>query len=226
MSKTALASEAIRTELVKALKADLIGPPGVRRERSQARDRRRREHRHARALRDGRHRAQERAHPALGRVRELDPEAARRLPGADELAKTRGILVDEAARAQQRMAEGIRLLEESARVRNAFKMANLAMHVAAKQADTAREDPRYKNGKEPAWRPFQLAFILLNLASIADPNHGDRKVADLIYPGCSLERRMWRSAQFESALQAGRPSTLFRTIGTAAPAVEDFISDH
>lgn len=99
----------------------------------------------------------------------------------DELAKTRGILMDEASRALERMAEGIRLLEESPRIRDAFKMANLAMHVAARQADTAREDPRYKNGKEPEWRPFQLAFILLNLAAIADPNHKDRKVADLIY---------------------------------------------
>lgn len=99
----------------------------------------------------------------------------------DELSKTRGILMDEATRAQKRMAEGIRLLEETPRVRDAFKMANLAMHVAAKQADTAREDPRYKHGKEPEWRPFQLAFILQNLASIADPNHADRRVADLIY---------------------------------------------
>lgn len=99
----------------------------------------------------------------------------------DELSKTRGILMDEASRARDRMLEGIQLLQNSERVREAFKMANLAMHVAAKQADTAREDPRYKDGRQPEWRPFQLAFLLLNLASIADPSHNDRRVADLIY---------------------------------------------
>jgi hypothetical protein len=99
----------------------------------------------------------------------------------DELSRTRTMLMDEADRARARMAEGIALLGSSERVREAFKMANHAMHVAAKQADSAREDPRYTGKKQPEWRPFQLAFLLLNLASIADPNHADRKVADLIY---------------------------------------------
>jgi hypothetical protein len=99
----------------------------------------------------------------------------------DELGKTRTLLMDEAGRARARMAEGIALLETGERVREAFKMANRAMHVAAKQADSAREDPRYTGEKQPQWRPFQLAFLLLNLASVADPNHDDRKVADLIY---------------------------------------------
>lgn len=99
----------------------------------------------------------------------------------DPLIKTRERLVQEASRALERMREGIALLESSERVREAFKMANRAMHVAAKQADSTREDSRYKSGKEPEWRPFQLAFLLLNLASIADPDHRDRRVADLIY---------------------------------------------
>ena len=56
------------------------------------------------------------------------------------------------------------------------------MHAAALQADKAREeDPRYKDGRQPEWRPFQLAFVLMNLPSIADADHADRKLADLIY---------------------------------------------
>jgi hypothetical protein len=98
-----------------------------------------------------------------------------------ELSKTRGTLMEEADRARDRMVEGIRLLQTNARVRDAFKMANRAMHIAAKQADTAREDPRYKGKEGPEWRPFQLAFLLLNLASVADPRHSDRETADLIY---------------------------------------------
>lgn len=98
-----------------------------------------------------------------------------------ELEKTRATLLDEAARAKRRMAEGISLLESSERVRTAFCWANLAMDVAARQADKSRPDPRYTEGRAPKWRPFQLAFFLSNLASLADPNHADRQIADLIY---------------------------------------------
>ena len=31
------------------------------------------------------------------------------------------------------------------------------------------------------WRPFQLAFILLNLPALADRGHRDRDVADLLW---------------------------------------------
>ena len=31
------------------------------------------------------------------------------------------------------------------------------------------------------WRPFQIAFILMNLAGIVDPKHKDREIVDLLY---------------------------------------------
>lgn len=99
----------------------------------------------------------------------------------DELEKTRHQLMVKATRARDRMREGIALLQGDDEIREAFRLANQAMHVAALQADKTREDRRYVDGTQPAWRPFQLAFILLNLASVADPAHADRKVADLIY---------------------------------------------
>lgn len=98
-----------------------------------------------------------------------------------ELEKTRDKLMEQADRARKRMREGIELLGSDAVVREAFKLANLAMHAQALQADRGREDKRYTKGKQPRWRPFQLAFVLLNLASVADPAHDDRTVADLIY---------------------------------------------
>jgi hypothetical protein len=67
------------------------------------------------------------------------------------------------------------------RVREAFNLANQAMHVAAMQADSSARTRATSDGKEPSWRPFQLAFVLLNLASVADPTHADRGVAELIY---------------------------------------------
>jgi len=33
----------------------------------------------------------------------------------------------------------------------------------------------------PAWRPFQLAFVLMNLPGIADPKDDDREVVDLLF---------------------------------------------
>ena len=34
---------------------------------------------------------------------------------------------------------------------------------------------------EPQWRPFQLAFVLLNMAGLIDRTHVDREIADLLF---------------------------------------------
>ena len=99
----------------------------------------------------------------------------------DALETTRDGLMMKAERARTRLRRGIALLEEDADVREGFRLANIAMHVQALQADAAREDRRYAGGKLPAWRPFQLAFVLLNLGAVADPHDENRTVADLIY---------------------------------------------
>lgn len=97
------------------------------------------------------------------------------------LETTRASLVAKAERAKGRIAEGVALLARDAAALRAFKLANQAMHVAALQADKTREDPRYVGGRQPGWRPFQLAFVLMNLPSVVDPAHDDRKLAELIY---------------------------------------------
>ena len=33
----------------------------------------------------------------------------------------------------------------------------------------------------PAWRPFQLAFLLLNLKGLVEPAHDDREIVDLLF---------------------------------------------
>ncbi len=102
--------------------------------------------------------------------------------GRVALEGTRASLMDEAELARKRIAEGIELLRDPAQkdVLRAFQLANRAMYVAAVQADRARGGTRYREAA-PTWHPFQLAFIVMNLASVADPKHPHRATADLIY---------------------------------------------
>nr|WP_298724331.1 DISARM system helicase DrmA [uncultured Steroidobacter sp.] len=97
------------------------------------------------------------------------------------LEETRDQLVKKADIALARIREGMKILESDEVVRDAFRLANQAMYVAALQADKQREDPRYVEGRTPEWRPFQLAFLLMSLPSLTDPKHADRAIADLIY---------------------------------------------
>ena len=57
---------------------------------------------------------------------------------------------------------------------------NLAVAMAARRRIAgATGDPKALD--EPQWRPFQLAFILLNLAGLVDRTHVDRETADLLF---------------------------------------------
>ena len=89
----------------------------------------------------------------------------RRRETADELLNRAGVAV-------KRISEGIARLEDPA-VLEAFRIANRAMASAARQRLGAMQNPE--------WRPFQLAFLLMNIAGIADPKHPDRDVVDLLF---------------------------------------------
>ncbi|WBO66074.1 helicase-related protein [Streptomyces camelliae] len=84
--------------------------------------------------------------------------------------------------ALDRIREGIRLLRTKPDLMRAFRLANRAM------ADQRARSAWVKGGRtgvpDPAagrWRPFQIAFVLLCLASIDDPDHPDRRVSDLLW---------------------------------------------
>lgn len=70
-----------------------------------------------------------------------------------------------------RINEGIDLIYNNEEIRLAFCFANRAM---ATQSIWAR-------GKSLPWRLFQIAFILLNIAGIADEAHCDRDICDLLW---------------------------------------------
>ena len=70
-----------------------------------------------------------------------------------------------------RMGEAIDLLTRDEAIRLAFCFANKAIALQS----------RWSRGQVFRWRPFQLAFILLNIAGLADPNHADRNSCDLLW---------------------------------------------
>jgi hypothetical protein len=92
-----------------------------------------------------------------------------------------GWLLDEASRAADRIEAGLVAMADLD-VFDAFRRANRAMADAARKRSPKRYAPKPKGeGKVPKWRPFQLAFLLMNVASQANPGHPERDVVDLIF---------------------------------------------
>ena len=89
-------------------------------------------------------------------------------------------LVRRAGRVADRIQAGIDLLAE-ADVLEAFRIANRAMAAAARRRRALEEGKRPGDVAAPAWRPFQLAYILMNLQGIAEPTHPERDVVDLLF---------------------------------------------
>ena len=73
-------------------------------------------------------------------------------------------------RAAERVQEAIEFLVRDDEVRLAFCFANQAISLQAS----------WRRSGEFQWRPFQLAFVLMNIPAIADPLHSDRQTCDLL----------------------------------------------
>lgn len=81
--------------------------------------------------------------------------------------------------AANRIQAGIDLLTDPECL-DAFRLANKAMAAQGRR----RLSLQWGKAPEeiiPAWRPFQLAFILMNLKGIADPVSHDRELVDLLF---------------------------------------------
>ena len=89
-------------------------------------------------------------------------------------------LVRRAGRVADRIQAGIELLAEPD-VLEAFRIANRAMAAAARRRRALEEGKRPGGVAAPAWRPFQLAYLLMNLRGIAEPTHPERDVVDLLF---------------------------------------------
>lgn len=86
-----------------------------------------------------------------------------------------------------RMRRGVELLATRADALTAFRLMNKAMFVQQHHSRLPRRNredelpsgPR--DGYDKRWRPFQLGFILMNLASAYDAEDEERKIVDLIW---------------------------------------------
>jgi hypothetical protein len=92
--------------------------------------------------------------------------------------------VDACETALERMRQGIELIASDPDAREPFCFANRAMAIQRERSVKALA--RRRGEPEPTsiaarWRPFQLAFILLNLPAMVDRRHAHRDVADLLW---------------------------------------------
>lgn len=89
-------------------------------------------------------------------------------------------LVKRASQAADRIQAGVALLADPD-VLEAFRIANRAMASSARRRRAQEEGEDPKNVDPPVWRPFQLAYILMNLRGIAEPAHIEREIVDLLF---------------------------------------------
>ena len=71
-----------------------------------------------------------------------------------------------------RMQEGVTVLADDPDALDAFLVANRCVARALRQR---------LGDLSPRWRAFQLAFILLNLPGLADPQNPERRIVDLLF---------------------------------------------
>lgn len=98
--------------------------------------------------------------------------------GDDALAATASSHLDSAEQAADRIEAGFTHLQNHPDAMRAFNLMNRAM------LDQRNRQELIRNGSAPAeqfWRPFQLAFVLLNIKGLSDPSDPERDLADLLW---------------------------------------------
>lgn len=116
-----------------------------------------------------------------------------KMKNADFAEKIGENVVSKCNEALKRIREGITLLVKDDISFDAFCFMNRCMILQRNILNYSKKhgagiDCNFKDFVDPrnpdnnfGWRPFQIAFILMNLIGIVDPNHNDREIVDLLY---------------------------------------------
>ncbi|ANH71711.1 putative dNA helicase [Ralstonia insidiosa] len=114
--------------------------------------------------------------------------------GLDEFEAIARQALDDCQEAQQRIEAGIKLLETDTAALRSFRFANQAMwqqrihalYSERRRAGSKQTPDELDVPENRSWRPFQLAFVLLNLPGVTKLDHPDRSesasaIADLLW---------------------------------------------
>jgi hypothetical protein len=122
----------------------------------------------------------------------------------EEMQETANGLIERCNICLERVRDGIEFLKETSETakaaRQAFKLANYAMLIAQLRAtrnvrepiltadgriswnpEIADHNPAIPDLKSGYWRAFQIAFLLMSLRGIAEPESKEREIVDLIW---------------------------------------------
>jgi hypothetical protein len=83
-----------------------------------------------------------------------------------------------ASAAADRMADGLTYLNTNPHAMRSFRLTNRAMYDQRNKQEWIRSQ---SPPAEQYWRPFQIAFILMNLRGLGEPASTDRELADLLW---------------------------------------------
>ena len=103
----------------------------------------------------------------------------RRVADLGEDAAVANRIVARSEEALRRMRASVQMLRApgSGDARTAFALGMAAMRLQMRQSAINRGEA----AQEPQWRPFQLGFLLVALASTVDDSHAERTLVDLIW---------------------------------------------
>jgi len=108
-------------------------------------------------------------------------QQASKVPTSPESRRQTGTeLLERARYAADRIQAGIGMLDDPI-VLEAFRISNRAMAEASRRRTARAMGLEPGQADPPRWRPFQLAFILMNLPGIVDPRSQDREAVDLLF---------------------------------------------
>ncbi|VAW44790.1 Superfamily II DNA and RNA helicase [hydrothermal vent metagenome] len=105
-------------------------------------------------------------------IKQQEKQVSREELDEQETAKN---IVEKQKNALKRMQQGVRLLESDDLVWQAFTTMNEAMLMQWKAGKPTAENENF------AWRPFQLAFVLMTLESSINGDSEERDIVDLIW---------------------------------------------